>query len=671
MEELTLARTANVCWIDLSTGTIRLQPFGGVYPERGRGAPGGSSGADLATRFLGGRGLGAALLFRHLADPANPMAPENPLIFTVGPFTGTPWPTGARTHVTFHSPLTGIYGYANSGGFFGAALRRAGYAALVVTGRASRPVYLEMTPEGVAIRPADHLWGMGALATTEALAMNDGRVACIGPAGEHAVRFAAIINDGGRAAARCGGGAVMGSKNLKAIVVRGRAEQDLPSAFLDRARAAFERVREHPGVAGLRDWGTVSLVAAKNQFGDLPARNHQLGQVPWVDRIDARAIARYTLRNKGCFACPIRCGRITSLHQREGQDEDASRVEDASHAGGDLAGAFAGILEGPEYETLDALGPMCWVDDPGAIIHANWLCNDLGLDTISTGVVIAFAMECHQRGLLDAPDLSLEWGDPETLLGLIERIAYRQGLGDLLAEGVRRAAETIGGDASCYAMHVKGMELPRQEPRIAKGFGLGHATSNRGADHLYALPTIDLAGAWDVAMRLFSSEIVPALMETDNEAYKPDLIRFTEHYCALSDALGVCKFTTAETYALLPEDLAAGLSALWEREISGEELLTVGERIVNLERLYNVRLGLSRADDRLPARFTSEPLEIYAFARDEDTGEVHPSPQPIHVGRLDDFEAMLDRYYHLRGWDENGVPKPETLSRLGLDEWVS
>lgn len=420
----------HIAWIDLSDGTTRLEPADG----------------DLAARFLGGRGLGAALLFRHLADPADPLAPENPLIFAVGPLTGTPWPTGARTHVTFHSPLTGIYGYANSGGFFGAALRRAGYAALVVTGRADRPVYLEVTPEGVAVRPADHLWGRGALSTTEALATDGARVACIGPAGERSVRFAAIINDVGRAAARCGGGAVMGSKNLKAIVVRGRAREHLPPAFLEQARRAFQHVGDHPNVIGLRDWGTVFLVTIKNQSGDLPARNHQLGQVPWADQVDAFAIARYTRKTKGCFACPIACGRVT-------------RVEGGPHAGD---------LEGPEYETLNALGPMCWVDDPEVIIHANRLCNDLGLDTISTGVVIACAMECHQRGLLDDPEFSLEWGDADTLLGLIRHIAHRRGLGDLLAEGSRRATEVIGGDAPKYAMHVKGMEIPgrnRASPR--------------------------------------------------------------------------------------------------------------------------------------------------------------------------------------------------------------
>ena len=622
-----------LAWIDLSAGTVRQRA-----PDR-----------MMVARYLGGRGLGATLLARNLADPDDPLAPENPLIFSVGPLTGTRWPTGARYHVTFHSPLTGIYGYANAGGFFGAALRRAGYAALVITGRAEKPVHLVVTPEGIDVRPAGQFWGLGVHATHDQLATGGARVACIGPAGERGVRFAAIIGDRGRAAARCGGGAVMGSKNLKAVVVRGQVPQDLPAAFRDQAQRAFEQVRDHPNVAGLRELGTVFLVAGKNQSADLPACNHQAGQVDWVERVDARAIARYTVRSKGCFACPIACGRIT-------------RVESGPHAGD---------LEGPEYETLDALGPMCMVDDPEVIIHANRLCNDLGLDTISTGVTIAFAMECHQRGLLDDTEFSLEWGDAATLLGLISHIAYRRGLGDLLAEGSRRAAEIIGGDAPRYAMQVKGMELPRQEPRIAKGFGLGHTTANRGADHLYALPTIDLAGNLEAAQRLFPAQIVPALMNTEDETHKPDLVVFSEHYCAISDALGVCKFTTTETYALYPDDLAAGLSALWGQEIGAADLLTAGERIVNLERLYNVRLGLSRADDRLPARFTEEPLPVHTFIRDEIAGDVSSSPRPIHVGRLQDFDRMLDRYYCLRGWSAQGVPTPQTLARLELGEWTS
>jgi aldehyde:ferredoxin oxidoreductase len=404
-------------------------------------------------------------------------------------------------------------------------------------------------------------------------------------------------------------------------------------------------VRDHPNIAGLRDFGTVVLVAGKNMTGDLPSFNHQQGQIPEADRIDAYAIKQYTVRSKGCYACPVRCSRVT-------------RVESGPHAG---------ALEGPEYETLDALGPMCGIVDPEVIIHANRLCNDLGLDTISTGVIIAFAMECHQRGLLDDKEFSLQWGDSETVLGLVQAIAHRQGLGALLAEGSRRAAQVIGGYAPDLAMEVKGMEIPRQDPRIAKGFGLGHAVANRGGDHLYALPTIDLAGNLEAAQRLFPASVVQELMETDDETYKPDLVISSEHYCAVSDALGVCKFITAETYALYPEDLAAGLSALWGYEVGAESLMAAGERIVNLERMYNVRLGLSRNDDRLPTRFTTQPLVVYAVPLSESPEEIRAVAEPVHTGRMRDFDAMLDRYYQLRGWTSNGIPSVKTLQRLGLE----
>lgn len=617
-----------IAWVDLTHRAVRRQP----------------TDADLIEGYLGGRGVGAVLLDRHLADPDNPYAPENPLIFSVGPLTGTPWPTGSRSHVTFHSPLTGIYGYANTGGSFGAALRQAGYDALVVTGCAGAPTYLEVTPEEISFRSAEHLWGLGTDATHDALETGGARVACIGPAGERGVRIAAIVNDRGRAAARCGGGAVLGSKHLKAIRVRGRARLELPAAFRNVAVRTAQRVRDHPNVAGLRDFGTVFLVGGKNLTGDLPSFNHQQGQIARADRIDALGIKHYTVGSKGCYACPVRCGRLT-------------RVDDGSHAGD---------LEGPEYESLDSLGPMCGIDDPEAIMHANRLCNDLGLDTISTGVAIAFAMECHQRGLLDDKEFSLEWGDTDTLLGLVHAIAHRQGLGHLLAEGTRRAAQAIGGEAPLYAMQVKGMEMPRQDPRITKGFGLGHAVANRGGDHLYALPTIDLAGNLEAAQRLFPAEIVPALMDTDDETYKPDLVVFSEHYCAVSDALGVCKFITAETYALYPEDLAAGVSALWGRTVSADRLMTAGERIVNLERMYNVRLGLSRHEDCLPDRFIREPLLVRAVPPLDSLEGMESATEPMFTGRLRDLDAMLDRYYHLRGWSADGIPTEETLQRLGL-----
>lgn len=610
--------------------------------------------AELLRRFIGGRGLGAKLLYDLVGPEVDPLDPDNCLLFTAAPLAGTPWPTSARLHVTFKSPLTGIYGYANSGGHFVAELKHAGYDALVITGRAAQPSLLRVTDDRIAVEPAEALWGKTTGEVHDALlgegaASGAGRVACIGPAGERGVRIAAIINDRSRAAARGGPGAVMGSKNLKAVHVIAQRRPPAPSELRSAARQATEKLRVDPHLDGLRRWGTLVLMDGKNIGGDQPARNHQYAQVPFIQRINAAAFDRYVVEHKGCYACPIKCDR-------------KSRVAD---------GPYAVEIHGPEYETTNALGPMCWISDPEAILYANHLCNEFGLDTISTGVTIAFAMECYENGLLAEPGLPLSFGSPAALLGLIERIAYRRGVGDILAEGTRRAAQIIGQGAERFAMQVKGMELPRQEPRFAKGFGLGHATSNRGADHLYGLPAIDLAGAWDVAQRLFPAEIVPELMDPANEKYKADMVVFGEHFCAVTDALGICKFSTIEEYALFPEDLAPGLAALWGRPLTGADLLTIGERIVNLERMYNVRQGLSRADDRLPARFTQEPVPLYEFAEDPATGALQQSPEPIRYGLIQDFDAMLDRYYRLRGWGPDGVPLPETLQRLGLPECLA
>lgn len=621
-------------WVDLSSRRIEIQ----------------ETPVELLKQFIGGRGLGAKILYDRVGSEIEPLSPDNLLIFSAAPLSGTAWPTSARLHVTFKSPLTGVYGYANSGGFFAAELRHAGFDAIVIRGRASEPVYLRVVDEQIGIEPAAHLWGKTTDEVTEALLgasarADAGRVACIGPAGEKLVRIAAIINDYSRAAARGGPGAVMGSKNLKAIHMRASQRPASSAELRQAAKATTQKLLADPHLEGLRQYGTLVLMDSKNATGDQPAKNHQLAQVPFIDQVNAAAFDHYLLEHKGCYACPIKCGR-------------KSEVRD---------GKYAVELGGPEYETTNALGPMCWVSDPEAILYANHLCNRYGLDTISTGVTIAFAMELHEKGLLDDPGLSLEWGDADTLIGLIERIAHRQGLGNILAEGTRRAAQIIGKGAEQYAMQVKGLELPRQEPRFAKGFGLGHATSNRGADHLYALPAIDLAGAVDTARHIFPEEIIRELMDPANEKYKADMVVYGEHFCAVTDALGLCKFSTVEEYSLFPEDLAPGLAALWGKPVTGADLLTVGERIVNLERMYNVRQGLGRADDRLPRRFTEEPAEVYVFEKDPHTAETRRSEKPIKTGLIRDFDRMLDRYYDLRGWTRAGVPTPETLRRLGLE----
>lgn len=601
-------------------------------------------------KFLGGRGYAASLLYERVGPEIQPFDPENCLIFSTGRLNATPWPTSSRYHVTFKSPATGAYGYANSGGHFGPELRRAGFDAIVVTGRASEPVFLEVGDGRIEIIPAGELWGKTTSQVETILqSAGGGRVASIGPAGEHLSFMAGIINDIGRAAARTGGGAVMGSKNLKAVhVVSGSKNSPSPAEFQKLVKQTSQRLIGHQNSQGLMQESTLFLMSFKNIVGDLPAKNHQLGQVPFINNLDARKFSEYWTEHKGCSACPIRCARSSEVK----------------------SGTYAAKIDGPEYETGDALGPLIWNSDPELLIKANQLCNDYGMDSISTGATIAFAMECHQRGLLDDGRFSLEWGDPDTILGLIEAIAYRQeGIGELLSEGTLRAARRIGGEAMRYAMQIKGVELPRQEPRISKGFGLGHATGNRGADHLYGLPTIDLAGNWDRARQLFPAEQVDKLMDVADETYKADIVVYGEHFCAIADSLGLCKFSTSETYVVMPDDIAAGLNALgWN--FSGSQLLEAGERIVNLERLFNVRHGLGRKDDQPPERFTTEPLDVYTYTLNPQTQVMERSEHPVHTGLIGDFQAMLDRYYTLRGWDRDGIPTPDTLQRLGLGEFV-
>ncbi|MCX6099924.1 MAG: aldehyde ferredoxin oxidoreductase C-terminal domain-containing protein [Candidatus Bipolaricaulota bacterium] len=419
---------------------------------------------------------------------------------------------------------------------------------------------------------------------------------------------------------------------MKAVVVHGGARARFPEAFLASCRAATARILAMPGIADLSRWGTPLLVAIKNEHGDLPAMNHRRGQVSFADRIDADALEAYRVETKGCPGCPIRCGRVSEVR----------------------SGAHRSRSAGPEYETVDALGPDCLCGDVEALLHANALCNELGLDTISVGATIAFAMECHENGLLDDGELDLSWGNGDTVVALVERMARREGIGELLCGGVRAAALELGPAAAPYALHVKGLEIPGQEPRVAKSFGLGHATSNRGADHLYALPTIDVAGLDGAARRLLP-DVYPRVLDPDDETSKAALVRFGEDYCAVSDALGVCKFTTTEMYALDPEHLADALGTLG-MSFDAAHLLEAGERIVNLERLLNAHLGVEAHDDTLPARFTDEALCV------ERQGGVD-------AHRIHSLSSMIEEYYRLRGWAADGLPTALTLERLGLAEW--
>jgi len=588
----------------------------------------------LMRAVLGGRGIAAhwlaeAGIWRH-----EPLSPEAAVVIAPGMLGGTPWPSASRYHLGFRSPLTGIYGYGNAGGLVGSRLAAQGIGAVVITGRADAPVFLRLASGTATLEPATDQWGMSTSRTEVYLRQRSPRaaIACIGPAGEALVRFAAVINDGGRAAARCGGGAVFGFKRLKAFVVETVDRQEIPDGFRELASAAAVRLLADPAVHELREVGTPILVALKNERGDLPAWNHRRGQVPFIDRIAAPALERYQVGRKACAGCPIRCGWISEVPSGPHRSRSA----------------------GPEYETIDALAANCACSDPEVLLHANARCNDLGLDTISTGAAIAFAMECAEHGLLGDRGNEISWGDGAAILSLIDDIASRRDLGDILADGVRAASHSLGEATQRFAMHVKGLEIPGQDPRASKGFGLGHATSNRGADHLYALPTIAVAGLEHAAADLFP-DLLPDILDPLDEETKPELVVASENYSAVSDALGVCKFTTTETYALRVEDLADALTA-WGWPVDGRALLEAGERIVNLERLLNARMGISSQDDCLPERFLSEPVVVSSGGK----------ARTITLKSLPD---MLSRYYTLRGWTSNGHPTEETCERLGLTRW--
>jgi aldehyde:ferredoxin oxidoreductase len=611
--------------VDLTTGSIGKRD---LDPE-------------LAEEYLGGNGFGVRLLWDHVGPEVDALAPENLLIFATGPLCGTSAPTSGRFEVIGKSPLTGIYGDSNAGGFFGPELKFAGWDYIVFSGRAERPVYLHIHDDQVELREAGPLWGLTTSQTEQALQEQLGdakiKVAAIGPAGENQVRFAGIQVTSQRSAARSGLGAVMGSKNLKAIAVRGHSRVSLadPSRFKELTKSFVERLRQNPVYAPVHEHGTPGITAMMNALGRFPTKNFQMGSFADIDAIDADALHdRAFVRHMGCYACPVACDALY-------------RVPSGPYAGTELHSV--------EYETLSSLGAGILNPDLDSILHMNKLCDDLGLDTISAGRCISFAMELWERGILTAEDtggLTLEWGNIDVATQLLKMMAQREGFGALLAEGVRRAAETIGRGADASAMHIKGMEIPGQDGRAQRSMGLAQATASRGADHLKAFPTIDETGYPDEARRRYGEEYLPELAQPLATKHKPMLVKDGEDFGAVIDSVGLCKsggtFVMAELYW---DDIAQALEAATGMDMPVEKLKQIGERIYNLQRCYNVRHGITRADDRLPRRFSEEP-----------------SPSGNAEGQVIDLEPMLDEYYALRRWDvATGVPQPETLEALGLD----
>ncbi|HNX92279.1 MAG TPA: aldehyde ferredoxin oxidoreductase family protein [Syntrophomonas sp.] len=588
--------------VNLSDGTIKAEPLNQEYAEQ----------------YIGARGLGTKYFVEEVDPKVDPLSPENKIIFMTGPLTGTFAGSAGRYNVVTKGPLNGTIAASNSGGTFGPELKYAGWDGIIFEGRAESPVYLSIYNDQVELKSAAELWGQDVFATTDALKAaidEEAKVCCIGPAGENLVKYACIMNEYHRAAGRSGVGAVMGSKNLKAIVVKGSqgiVVED-PKAFMEAALDARTKLREHPvSGQGLAAYGTNILVNILNEHGGLPVKNFSEAAVfPTAEKISGEYQAeKYLVRNKGCFGCTIGCGRVTDIPK----------------------GPFKSAGEGPEYEATWTFGANLAIDDFEAICKANFLCNELGLDPITLGGTISCAIELVEKGIIPRSTADLRWGDAAMLVDLVSKTAFREGFGNELAEGSYRLAEKYGYPE--YSMTAKKQEMPAYDPRGQQGIGLNYATSNRGGCHVRGYMT--------------SPEVlgIPVKVDPDETEGKPALLKLFQDLTALVDSSGLCLFIT---FALGLPEISAQLRTATGLDLSDEEYLLSGERVWNMERLFNLRAGFTTKDDTLPPRLLKEPMK--------------GGP---HEGKVVRLDIMLPEYYSLRGWDEQGVPTEEKLSELSL-----
>ena len=592
--------------VDLSSGDIQSQPLDEA----------------IALKFLGGRGYGAKILYDENPPGVDPYSPENRLVFFTSPLMGTKTPCCVKCALVTKSPLTQTILMSFSGGHFGPELKLSGYDGIVVVGKAKHPVYLHINNDDVQIKDARFIWGKDTVETQEMLqdAFGDkaAKVAAIGPAGENLVRFACVANDR-RTFGRGGSGAVMGAKNLKAIIVRGTKSVKLfdEPAFNALVTEIRKRFKQSEAVKYFRKYGTSFGINTYNELGLLPTRNFQSGVFEGASQIGMDACLDAETGHKACYLCPVGCSAVRSVTK------------------GPYAGASS---EGPEYETLYAFGSQCGNDYLPAIIASDDLCDRYGLDTISTGNTIGFAMECFERGLINKEDtdgLELKFGNHQAMVELVKKMAFREGFGNVLAEGSLRAAQQIGKDSQRLTMQIKGSELAGFDPRGAMAMGLGFATSPRGGDHERAYVYAEVGS-------------IPTLVDRFTTKGKAALLKFVQDEQTVVDALSICCFLAKGEPMGLP-DYAKLYTYATGIEMTKEELMVIGERIWNLERLFNNREGFSRKDDTMPERFINEALSEGASA-----GHKYP------------LEEMLDEYYRERSWDANGVPTKALLAKLGL-----
>ncbi len=593
---------------------------------------------DWARKFLGGIGIGTKYLYEEVPKGADPLGPENKLIFMSGPLTGTISPSAGRYDVVCKSPMTGTWGHANSGGNWAQRLKGSGFDGVILEGVSPKPVYLKIQDGKAELLDASHLWGKRVPETTDMILEELGkgfRVACIGPGGENLVRYACVMNEKDRAAGRCGVGAVMGSKRVKAIAVSGKATPKIAKEeeFKKVAKKQYDLLNESMLKVGFESFGTNMLIDMVNAKGGLPTRNWQTGVFDIEDKISAQALTDKVLVSKvNCFACPIACGRKTEI--KEGPWK--------GHKG-----------EGPEYESVVTLGPMTGVNNMEAITMANFLCNEYGLDTISAGNTIGFAMECYEKGILtdeQTGGLALKFGDENLLVELVEKIGKREGIGDLLAEGTKVMSEKLNKGSEKFAMHVKGLELPAYDPRAAKITGLGYVTAIRGGDHMAGY--VEGPAFLDTPFLVVDESKIDDVFVEDPSQVK--VLVDQENALTFFDLAGCCKFMGLLLKAEEWVDLVANATG-WDFDVN--DFRKTGERVYNLVRAYNVREGMTRADDVLPDRLHDEPLP--------------EGPGKGMVISREGFNAYLDTYYDLRGWDKaTGKPTREKLSELGLEDVV-
>lgn len=629
---MAFGTTGRILWVDLTHGTIRVETLD----------------EDTYRLYPGGKALGAYLLLRHLPANVDPLGPDNVLVLASGLLTGAPFSTATRFSAIARSPLTGTYGESEAAGFWGPELKMAGWEAIVLTGRAPQPVWIDVRDDKVEIRDATHLWGREPLEVQTAIRAETGdkitRVLQIGIGGENLVRYASITNDLRHYNGRNGMGAVMGSKLVKAVAVRGSGKwiqyaRD-PQPVIELGRRLAKSVKEHPQSWDLQEKGTPGITAALNAAGILPTRNFRQGAFEGVDRIKWEAYEGELLTaRKSCYACAVRC-------KREVKVEDRYQVSDQ--------------YGGPEYEAVSGFGSNCGVDDLQAIAKANELCNRHTLDAISTASVVAFAMECFEHGLIgldDTDGVDLRFGNAGAMLQMVDMIAHRRGIGNLLAEGVKRAAEVIGGDAPYFALHVKGQELPMHDPRGKFGVGLGYAVSENGADHLVAAHDPTVANPESVSFKgAMPLGITTALPPRDTSRQKAANYAVLENWNSAEKVIGLCFFGPAPRSYIQVEDVVTAVNAAtgWDWEV--KDILAVGERATNLARLFNTREGFSRTDDRLPDRLFT-PLENGAL-------------QGVAIAR-EDFERALSNLYEVKGWNPTtGLPTLPKLEELAID-WAA